>query len=165
MLLCSPLAKYCNTDAVFSISGTDRLEISRPDLASWKIEDSIKLSSILADHGVDLMDISTAGVHREQDLTLKNTPAFQSDVSGPIKAAVGDKILVATVGGVSTGKIAQDVLDDNLADVCFVGRWLQKNPGLVWQFAEELGVEIFQAHQIEWGFSGRGLGRRPQPSL
>ena len=35
-------------------------------------------------------------------------------------------------------------------DVIFVGRQFQKNPGQVWAMAEELGVEIYVAHQIEW---------------
>ena len=43
----------------------------------------------------------------------------------------------------------------------FVGRPFQKNPGLVWTFAEELGVTLTVAHQIEWGFKGRGnVGRK-----
>ena len=47
------------------------------------------------------------------------------------------------------------------ADVIFVGRYFQKNPGLVWTFAEDLGVAVALAHQIEWGFKGRGgIGRK-----
>lgn len=42
------------------------------------------------------------------------------------------------------------------ADVCFVGRAFQKNPGTVWKFAEDLGVEIFMSHQMEWPYVGRG---------
>ncbi len=49
------------------------------------------------------------------------------------------------------------------ADVVFVGRQFQKNPATVWAFAEDLGVKITVAHQIEWGFGGRGkVGRRAQ---
>lgn len=49
------------------------------------------------------------------------------------------------------------------ADAVFVGRQFQKNPGSVWAFAEELGVKITVAHQIEWGFIGRGgIGRTGQ---
>jgi hypothetical protein len=32
----------------------------------------------------------------------------------------------------------------------------------VWKFARELGVSIYNAHQIEWGFSGRGHGMKPR---
>ena len=69
------------------------------------------------------------------------------------------KILVGTVGGINNGHLAEEVLDNGSADVVFVGRHFQKNPGAVWQFAEELGVVITQAHQIEWGYIGRGVGR------
>ena len=41
------------------------------------------------------------------------------------------------------------------ADVVFVGRMLQKNPGLVWAFADELGVAVRQTSQIEWAFRER----------
>ncbi len=42
----------------------------------------------------------------------------------------------------------------------FVGRLFQKDPGLVWTFAEDLGVNLTVAHQIEWAFKGRGVGRK-----
>ena len=32
----------------------------------------------------------------------------------------------------------------------------QKNPGLVWTFADELDVTLELANQIGWGFKGRG---------
>ena len=41
------------------------------------------------------------------------------------------------------------------ADVIFNGRMFQKNPGLVWKFADDLGVELHHAGQIAWGFNGR----------
>ena len=37
----------------------------------------------------------------------------------------------------------------------FNGRMFQKNPGLVWKFADDLGVELHHAGQIAWGFNGR----------
>ena len=37
----------------------------------------------------------------------------------------------------------------------FNGRMFQKNPGLVWKFADDLGVQLRHAAQIGWGFSGR----------
>lgn len=59
------------------------------------------------------------------------------------------------VGGISKGKVAQGVLDKKEADIVLVGRAFQKNPGLVWQFADELGVVINAANQISWAFFGR----------
>ena len=49
------------------------------------------------------------------------------------------------------------------ADVILNGRMFQKNPGLVWKFADDLGVELHHTGQIGWGFSGRAkilLGSR-----
>ena len=34
--------------------------------------------------------------------------------------------------------------------------------GAVWSFAEDLGVNIRVARQIEWGFAGRGIGSKPK---
>ncbi|THH02749.1 hypothetical protein EW026_g143 [Hermanssonia centrifuga] len=142
----------------YRISATDRLEDVFPGEPSWTISDSIELAKILAQHGVDVLDVSSAGNHPKQHLPPRGTEAFHADLSGPIKAAVGDKLIVATVGGINSGKVAQRVLDDEEADVVFVGRHFLKNPGTVWEFAEELGVHIRIAHQIEWAFFGRGVG-------
>ena len=144
------------------ISSTDRLE-ALPEIPSWKIEDTVKLAGILADHGVDLLDVSSAGNHPRQSVQelRGDRVAYHADLSAQIRAAVGHKILVGAVGGIKTGHIAQKVLDDGQADIIFVGRLLQKNPGTIWQFAEELGVKVKAQTQIEWAFFGRagGMGR------
>ncbi|PSR80698.1 hypothetical protein PHLCEN_2v6614 [Hermanssonia centrifuga] len=148
-----------DTPLFYRISASDRLEDVFPNEPSWTVDDSVKFAEILADHGVDLLDVSSAGNHPKQHLPPKDKAAFHADLSQHIKAAVGDKIIVGTVGGISDGKTAQKVLDDNQADVIFVGRHFQKNPGTVWEFAEDLSVGIVVAHQIEWAFFGRGVGR------
>lgn len=71
-----------------------------------------------------------------------------------VKENVGDKLAVAAVGNITNGNQANQLLEEGL-DIVFVGRMFQKNPGLVWTFAEELGVEINVANQIRWGFGGR----------
>ena len=63
-------------------------------------------------------------------------------------------MLVGTVGSITTGKQANQLLDDGL-DVAIIGRMFQKNPGLVWAFADDLGVQIQVANQIRWAFGGR----------
>lgn len=138
-----------------SISATDRLEEVFPDEPSWTVNDTIKFAHLLAEHGVDLLDVSSGGSHPKQQIPPVIGEAFHADLSGPIKAALGDKLIVAVVGGISNGKTAQRVLDKKEADVVFVGRAFQKNPGLVWQFAEDLNVDINLANQIKWGFFGR----------
>ncbi len=63
-------------------------------------------------------------------------------------------MLVAAVGTITSGKQANQLLEEGL-DVTIVGRMFQKNPGLVWSFAEELDTQIQVANQIRWGFGGR----------
>ncbi|PSR72183.1 hypothetical protein PHLCEN_2v11940 [Hermanssonia centrifuga] len=144
----------------YRISATDFLETSMPDTESWKVSDTIKLAPLLAAHGVDLLDVSSAGNHPLQSLgPIRTVEAYQSGLSAEIKAAVGDKIIVGAVGGIDNGRLAQRILDEGKADVIFVGRQFQRNPGTVWLFAEDLGVRITAAHQIEWAFFGRGVSR------
>ena len=140
-----------------SVSATDRLEEVAPNEPSWRLEDTIKLTELLAARGVDLIDVSSAGSDPRQKLPpiLDTSSVYHADLSGPIKAALGDKIIVGVVGGITNGKMAQEALDKNEADLVLVGRMFQKNQGLVWNFAEDLGVSISVAHQIGWGFFGR----------
>ena len=136
------------------ISATDWLEEVAPDEPSWRTEDTVRIASILAAHGVDLLDVSTGGGDHRQN--VKSGHQYQVPFSAAVKKEVGSNLLVGAVGGLYSGISAQDVLETDRADVIFVGRQFQKILGQVWAMAEELGVEIHVAHQIEWGFSGRG---------
>jgi 2,4-dienoyl-CoA reductase-like NADH-dependent reductase (Old Yellow Enzyme family) len=138
------------------ISATDWLEENeKPELrdASWKLEDTVRLAPILAAHGVDVLDVSSGGNHSEQHIHLK--PAYQAHFAKAIKDAVGDKLIVGTVGSIESGKLAEELLQDGL-DFVIVGRGFQKNPGLVFSWADELGVRVQMPNQIRWGFAGRG---------
>ena len=78
---------------------------------------------------------------------------------------MGDKMSVSTVGTIIHGPQAQSMVADKDGlglDAVIVGRMFQKNPGVVWTFAEELGVQINVANQIGWGFGGRAEGKKKQ---
>ncbi|KAI9894441.1 MAG: hypothetical protein M1814_003199 [Vezdaea aestivalis] len=133
------------------ISATDWLE-QEQGLESWKLEESIKLAQLLAERGVDLIDVSTGGNHPKQK--IKGGPAYQAPFAKAIKEAVGDKLLVSTVGSVDSGKLAQELVEGGL-DFVMVGKGFLKNPGLVFQWADELETLIAYPNQIEWAFAGR----------
>lgn len=140
-----------------SISATDWMEeLGEP---SWTTEDTIKIAPILAEHGVDFIDVSTGGnnpLGKSHPLrNLKAGGAYQAPFAEAVKKAAGSKIFVGAVGTIVNGHLAQGVLDKDQADVALVGRQFQKNPGTVWAFADDLGVELHHAHQIGWGFQGR----------
>lgn len=147
-----------------SISATEWLEESLPDEPSWRSEDTVKLAGILAQHGVDFLDVSTGGNSPAQKVRTGASRAYQVPFAEAVKKAHGidtpSGLFVGTVGGITNGTLAQEILDKGQADVVLVGRQFQKEPATVWAFARELGVHIKVAHQIGWGFglsqSGRG---------
>lgn len=157
-------------------------------MESWKVEDTVRLAEVLAGMGVDLLDVSSGGLHPKQRVksgpgtymsefrnstnpfytkkTKKKTSSLTSTSTGyqapfakAVKAKLRDRLAVGTVGTITSGKQAQQLLDDDEEDggldLAIVGRMFQKNPGLVWTFAEELGVQVNVANQIRWGFGGR----------
>ncbi|KAH9852404.1 FMN-linked oxidoreductase, partial [Lenzites betulinus] len=137
----------------FRVSASEWLEESMPDTPSWRAEDTVRLAGLLAAHGVDFLDVSSSGNHPAQ--RIKTGPAYQAHFAEAVKKAHGDKILVGAVGSIESGTVALGVLDKGQADAVFVGRLFQKNPGVVWAFADDLGVDIHVAQQIGWGFKGR----------
>lgn len=126
---------------------------------SWTVEQSVRLAPILADHGVDLVDVSSGGIHSKSAIAIRSGPAYQVHLAHEVKKAVGDKLLVTAVGGIKTGKLAEEVVQSGI-DAVLAGRWFQQNPGLVRAFANELGVKVRMATQIDWSFEGRGKGRK-----
>ncbi len=121
---------------------------------SWTIDQTVRLAELLADRGVDLLDVSSGGLHPGQQ--IKAGPGYQVHFGKAVKEKVGNKMHISTVGSITTGKQANDILEQANLDVVFIGRQFQKNPGLVWTFADDLGVEGRWANQIRWGFGGRG---------
>ncbi|KAK7704553.1 NADH-dependent flavin oxidoreductase [Botryosphaeria dothidea] len=120
---------------------------------SWTVPDTVRLAELLAERGVDVLDVSSAGSHPKQK--IKGGPAHQAPFAKAVKEKLGDKLLVATVGTITDGKMANQLLEDGL-DIAAAGRLFQKNPGLVWAWADDLDVVIKNANQIGWGFAGRG---------
>ncbi|TGO68402.1 hypothetical protein BOTNAR_0025g00340 [Botryotinia narcissicola] len=135
----------------FRVSASEWLEHLAPE-PSWDVQESIKLAKILAARGVDALDVSSGGNDPRQK--INGGPGYQAPFARQIKLAVGDSLLVGTVGSITSGVQANDLLKDNGLDMIFIGRMFQKNPGLVWTFADELGVDIKVANQIQWGFGG-----------
>lgn len=138
------------------ISATDWLEDAPKDQIpeSWTAADTVRLAPQLAEKGVDLLDVSSGGNHPLQHPHVK--PAYQSPFAIQVKKAVGDKMAVGSVGGIETASLANSLLEKDGLDLVIVGRGFQKNPGLVFTWADELGQQVQMPNQIRWGFKGRG---------
>jgi 2,4-dienoyl-CoA reductase-like NADH-dependent reductase (Old Yellow Enzyme family) len=143
------------------ISASDWLDTNPEwtDGPSWTIDESVELAKLFARRGVDVLDVSSGGNHAKQKVI--GGPGYQAPFAKKIKAAVKDAMLLSSVGSIKTGNVAQDIIqggkdeEDTPLDLVAAGRMFQKNPGLVWAWADDLDVSINLAHQIGWGFGGR----------
>ncbi|PFH48140.1 hypothetical protein AMATHDRAFT_66168 [Amanita thiersii Skay4041] len=144
------------------ISASDWLTEVFPDQPSWTPEDTARLAPILFEHGVDFLDVSSGGNHPKQKII--GGPAYQAPFAQKVMDKIrslppskdGRRLLVGSVGSYTDGRVAEDVLQKEWADVILVGRQFQRNPGTVWAWADQLGVDVKLANQISWGFKGRG---------
>ncbi|KAF2098162.1 NADPH dehydrogenase [Rhizodiscina lignyota] len=139
------------------LSATDWLEETELKDESWTVEQTVKLAMLLADQGVDCLDTSSGGLHELQHIHAG--PGYQAPFAKAIKEAVGDKMAVGVVGSITSGKQANQLLEEGL-DVATVGRAFQKNPGLVFAWGDELGHPVNMPNQIRWGFGGRGRQKK-----
>lgn len=148
------------------ISATDWFEfdenLKQEFPESWTLAQSVQLAPLLADQGVDLVDVSSGGISAKSAIAIKPGPAYQVHLAQEIKKAVGNRMLVTAVGGIKTGALAEEVVQSGI-DAVQAGRWFQQNPGLVRAFANELGVKVRMATQIDWSFEGRGKAEIKSP--
>jgi 2,4-dienoyl-CoA reductase-like NADH-dependent reductase (Old Yellow Enzyme family) len=152
-----------STPLFVRISATDWLENnSEYEGDSWTVDDSAKLALLLAERGVDVLDVSSGGNHSLQKPI--GGPGYQAPFAKEIKRVVGDRLLVSSVGSIKTGIQAEEIIaggkgdGDVPLDLIAAGRMFQRNPGLVWAWADELETSIQLAHQIGWGVKGRKKG-------
>jgi 2,4-dienoyl-CoA reductase-like NADH-dependent reductase (Old Yellow Enzyme family) len=109
------------------------------------------------------LDVSSGGNHSLQKPI--GGPGYQAIFAKAVKKVVGDKLLVSSVGSIKTGIEAEEIIvgskedhDDVPLDLIAAGRMFQRNPGLVWAWADDLGVSIKLANQIGWGVEKRKKG-------
>ena len=113
------------------ISSTDWVE------GGWTVEESVRLASVLKEMGVDMIDCSSGG--NVFNATIPFGPGFQVPFSEAIRKT---GILTGTVGFITTAGQAESILQDERADLVFLGRELLRNPYFALQAARELGTEI-----------------------
>ncbi|KAF7594846.1 hypothetical protein BBP40_008176 [Aspergillus hancockii] len=120
----------------YRISATDWIS----DRKSWTPEQSVRLCQLLQPLGVDLVDVSSAGLVPEQQLPATHA-AYQAPLSQTIKSGVPG-LLTASVGMIRDAQTAEKVISTGMADVVFIAREFARNPSLVLNMAEELGARV-----------------------
>lgn len=124
-----------------------RISADEYALGGWDIEESVKLSRSLKDAGVDLIDVSSGGNIHGARISVYDS--YQVPFSAQIKKEVGIK--TGAVGLIKTAKQAEGILENNEADLIFMGRALLRDPFLPARSAVENGETCFYPHQYERG--------------
>ena len=123
------------------ISATDWVE------GGWDLEQSTQLSTLLKNNGVDLIDVSSAGLSDKQEVVAG--AGFQLPFATAIRETTG--ILTSGVGLITTAEQANEVIREGKADAVFAGRAFLRNPRWALEVAHQLNAKAKWPHQIERG--------------
>lgn len=123
------------------------VRISASDWADggWNIEESVQLSKIMKEKGVDLIDVSSGGLVSHQNIPLG--PNYQVPFAERIKKEV--EIWTGAVGLITEAVQAEAIVASGQADLVLFARESLRNPNLPLDFAKELGVDIPWPKQYE----------------
>ncbi|GAA5978872.1 hypothetical protein JCM10908_002719 [Rhodotorula pacifica] len=109
---------------------------------SWGIEQSKIFCKEAAKHGVDLIDISSGGNTPRQQ--IKVGPGYQVPFAEAIRNEFTDedRIPISSVGLITGGKQAEEILQSGKADLVSIAREFLRDPALVFNWAQELGIVV-----------------------
>lgn len=111
-------------------------------------EDFIFFAKQMKMQGVDLIDPSTGGVVPAR---INTYPGYQVKQSELIRNEAA--IATGAVGLITTGIQAEEIIQNDRADLVFIGRALLKNPYWAKAAADELGYELKAPKQYERGWN------------
>lgn len=123
------------------------IRISATDWAEggWNIEESVQLSKILKEKGIDLIDVSSGGAVSHQQIPLG--PNYQVPFAEQIKKEVG--IRTGAVGLITEAAQAEEIIASGKADLVLFARESLRNPNLGLTFAHDLNADIEWPKQYE----------------
>ncbi|MFP4311346.1 MAG: NADH:flavin oxidoreductase/NADH oxidase [Nitriliruptoraceae bacterium] len=112
------------------LSATDWIE------GGWTVEDSVELSRLLRDAGVDLIDCSSGGA--APGVTIPTGPGYQVPFAEQIRREAG--IATAAVGLITEPVQAQAIIAEGWADVVLLARESLRDPYFPRRAAAALGM-------------------------
>ena len=121
------------------LSATDWAE------GGWTSEETVQLSSILKDKGVDLIDVSSGGLAIQQQIPV--FPGYQVQFAEAVKQQTG--ILTGAVGLITSAEQAEGILQDGQADLVLLAREFLRDPYFPLTAANKLGAEVKWPVQYE----------------
>lgn len=114
------------------ISATDWVE------GGWTLEESVQLSILLKNLGVDLIDCSSGGNSPLQQIPVG--PGYQVPFAEKIKREGG--ISTAAVGMITTPQQCEEIISCGYADMVLMAREFLRDPNFPLHAAKELGIDV-----------------------
>lgn len=115
------------------ISGTDWVD------GGWDLDQSTRLSTILGEHGVDVIDVSSGG---NVAAPIPVGPGYQVPLAVGVRSS---GVVTATVGLITEPAQAEQILASGQADAVFLARAALRDPNWPLRAAHELGVPADEA--------------------
>lgn len=130
-------------DAIKSVWPEDlplfiRISASDWTEGGWTLEESIQLTKILKNKGVNLVDCSSGGNIPNAKITVG--PGYQVHFAEAIKKETG--MLTGAVGIITTPEQAEEIVASGKADVVIMARQLLRDPYFPLHAAKTLGVDL-----------------------
>jgi NADPH2 dehydrogenase len=110
-------------------------------------EDYVTYASWMKEDGVDLIDCSSGAVVPAK---INVYPGYQVPFAEKIRSSA--EIATAAVGLITSGRQAEEILQNKRADLIFIGREFLKDPYWPRSAASDLGIEIQSPKQYERGW-------------
>ncbi|MGZ3919854.1 MAG: NADPH dehydrogenase NamA [Bacteroidia bacterium] len=122
-----------------------RISASEYAPGGWNENDSVQLSKILKEKGVDLIDCSSGG--NISGVKIDAKPLYQVHFAEKIKKETG--MFTGAVGLITTAKEAEGIIEKEQADLVFIAREFLRDPYFPRTAAGELSVDIEWPNQYE----------------
>ncbi len=112
------------------------------------VNDYVTICRRMKEQGVDLIDVSSGGVI--SGVRIQTYPGYQVKYAEKIRSEV--QIPVSGVGLITSPLHAEEILQNNRADLIFLGRELLRNPYWPYTAAKQLGYKIEPPVQYRLGW-------------
>ena len=106
------------------------------------VQDTVKISKALKEHGVDLLDISSGGLLSAR---IELEPGYQVPFAETVKKEVD--IPTIAVGLITKSELVQEIIFNGRADFVALGRELLRNPYWVLEAKADTNIWPWQYHR------------------
>ena len=151
-------------DAIRAVWPQDRPISVRISASDWvddglTVEDSVAIAQAFADHGVDIVDVSTG------QTTPKAKPAYGRSYQTPFADRIRNRTKVATmaVGSISSWDDVNTIITAGRADLCALGRPHLYDPAWTLHAAADQDFRVPWPNQYKAGSRKPPAGRNEDP--